>query len=59
MNKFHLVNTESSLYDTTYLKKVEEFVRTTNKILFFTDIKVNINSMFKILELYTEDSGSI
>jgi len=40
MNKFHLINPLNAQYDTTLLKKIEEFVRSSNKVLFFSDIKV-------------------
>lgn len=34
------MNPYNAQYDTQHLKKVEEFVRSTNKVLFFNDIKV-------------------
>jgi hypothetical protein len=45
MNKFHLVTPFNAHYDPNNLKKIEEFVRTTNKVLYFTDLKVTTSSL--------------
>lgn len=44
MNKFHLINpngsgTDGKVADSTTIKKIEDFVRATNKVLIFKDIK--------------------
>ncbi|CDW73719.1 UNKNOWN [Stylonychia lemnae] len=39
LSKFHLIYPQKSQYDTGLLKKIEEFVRTSTKVMFFTDIK--------------------
>ncbi len=49
MNKFHLINPIGK-ESVDQIKKMEEFVRSSNKVLFFTDI--NVISHLNPLELY-------
>ena len=40
MNKFHLINPLGNKQDSMQVKKTEEFVRSTNKVMYYNDIKV-------------------